>query len=133
ITGESFTGPPKAGEHGLERVERGGVREHPPRALLFDHPRRAEAAPRRNRELVARHRHRRAVPETLGGSRMTALRRLVSRLASLFGARASEARIAEEIAEHLAPATDDNIARARSPEAASAVPPGSASPPRAAR
>src|SRR5262249_33410500 len=103
---------------GWEGLEVGRVREHPPRPLLLDHPRRAEAAPRRDRELVARHRHRRALPEAVAGSRMTALRRLVSRLATLVHPRAADARIAEEIAEHLALATDDNIARGMSPEAA---------------
>ena len=49
---------------------------------------------------------------------MTGLRRLRSRLASLFRSRASDARIAEEIAEHLALATEDNLARGMSPQEA---------------
>jgi hypothetical protein len=49
---------------------------------------------------------------------MTTLRRFAARLAALFGTRASDARLAEEIAEHIALATDDNIARGMAPEAA---------------
>src|SRR5262249_20345339 len=116
--GHALPGAAQARADGVDRLEMGRVREQPPRPLLLDHPRRAEAAPRRDRELVARHRHRRALPEAVAGSRMTALRRLVSWLATLVHPRAADARIAEEIAEHLALATDDNIARGMSPEAA---------------
>jgi predicted permease len=46
---------------------------------------------------------------------MTTFRVLVSRIAALVGARRSDARIEEEIAVHIALATDDNIARGMSP------------------
>jgi putative ABC transport system permease protein len=49
---------------------------------------------------------------------MTALRILGARLASLFGTRASDARIDEEIAAHIALATEDNIARGMAPDQA---------------
>ncbi len=49
---------------------------------------------------------------------MTPLRRFAARLAALFGTRASDARLAEEIAEHIALATDDNIARGMAPQEA---------------
>ena len=49
---------------------------------------------------------------------MTALRTFLARLASLAGSRASDARLAEEIDEHIALATADHIARGMSPDQA---------------
>jgi len=47
---------------------------------------------------------------------MTAIRVLLARLRSLAGGRAADARLREEIEEHLALATDENIARGMTPD-----------------
>jgi len=49
---------------------------------------------------------------------MTTPRRFAARVAALFRTRASDARLEEEIAEHSALATEDNLARGMTPDEA---------------
>jgi len=49
---------------------------------------------------------------------MTTPRRFAARVAALFRTRASDARLEEEIAEHIALATEDNLARGMTPDEA---------------
>src|SRR5579863_2673255 len=103
----------------LYPVRLGRFRKQPPRALLSPHQRRPQAVASRNQRLATNVGHHR--PLLRSQSRrplMKSLRRLLARLFNVITrriARDQDARLREEIADHIALQTEENLRAGLSP------------------
>src|ERR1700721_2894096 len=88
----------------------GRLREQPPRSLLSAHPRRAPPVAGGNPRLEPDRRHHRPILRCeSGGLLMKNLRRLIARLSNSATRRRNDERLREEMEEHLALQTAENL------------------------
>src|ERR1700753_3622786 len=94
----------------------GRIGEQPPRALLSAYRTRTQTTPGRDPGVGRNRGHRFAVSHNQGGgSGVKFLRRFFIRLTNLAMRRSADQRLQDEIAEHLAFQTEENMRAARPP------------------
>src|SRR5262249_61855079 len=100
----------------MDRVEVGRARIRAPREGVPAPARRTQPARRPAGRMAARHRHRRTLPANLRGPAVRRLRAAARRLLATFRRGRMDDELREEIASHLAEATDDYVRRGMSPD-----------------
>src|SRR6185503_4575880 len=116
--GDAVSGADQARAARMDRVEVGRVRERPPGQGLLADARGTETARRAGSAMAPRHRHRRALLQDFGRPAVTRLRHHARRLLASLRSRRMDDDFRDEIAGHLAEATDEFVRRGLPPDEA---------------
>src|ERR1700722_1351736 len=115
-SGHSLSPAAQARARRFDRLAMGRVGQQPPGPLLSHYRPRPEAAPDGNQRLGAnRPNHRALFQRQSGGIAVKFLRRFFIRLSNLAAGRRADQRLREELAEHLAFQTEENLRAGMSP------------------